>query len=151
MLQAAIVLDANILIRYSLGRRVGPLMAAHAARVNFLAPDTAFVEARRNLPAILASRVDSDAEAQAALEALNAAFDVVTSIPLSSYDVMRLSALARIRSRDPDDWPVIACALLLTCPIWTEDRDFFGTGVATWTTARVELYFKEASSPEAGH
>lgn len=151
MLQPAIVLDANILIRYSLGRRVGPLMATHATRVNFLAPDTAFDEARRNLPAILASRLNSNAEAQAALEALNAAGDVVTSIPLSSYAVMRVPALARIGSRDPEDWHVLACALLLNCPIWTEDRDFFGTGVATWTTARVELYFNEAASPEAGH
>jgi hypothetical protein len=25
-------------------------------------------------------------------------------------------------------------------PIWTEDTDFFGCGVATWTTDRVELY-----------
>jgi len=24
--------------------------------------------------------------------------------------------------------------------VWTEDADFFGTGVATWTSDRVELY-----------
>ena len=30
----------------------------------------------------------------------------------------------------------------LDCPIWTEDQDFFGTGVPTWTTDRVELYLK---------
>ena len=37
----------------------------------------------------------------------------------------------------------IAAALLLECPIWTEDRDFFGSGVATWTTATVERYLRE--------
>jgi predicted nucleic acid-binding protein len=42
-----------------------------------------------------------------------------------------------------DDWPVVALALLLECPIWTEDADFFGTGVATWTSNRVHLYFGE--------
>ena len=26
------------------------------------------------------------------------------------------------------------------CPVWTEDADFFRTGIATWTTDRVELY-----------
>ncbi len=31
-------------------------------------------------------------------------------------------------------------ALLLDFPIWTEDQDFFGSSVATWTTDRVELY-----------
>ncbi|MBK6595685.1 MAG: nucleotide-binding protein, partial [Burkholderiales bacterium] len=25
--------------------------------------------------------------------------------------------------------------------VWTEDADFFGTGVATWTTDRIALYF----------
>jgi len=29
----------------------------------------------------------------------------------------------------------------LSCPVWTEDADFFGTGVATWTTDRIALYF----------
>jgi predicted nucleic acid-binding protein len=49
-------------------------------------------------------------------------------------------AKARISSRDVNDWPAVAAALLLDCPIWTEDKDFFGAGVATWTTATVELY-----------
>ena len=48
--------------------------------------------------------------------------------------------LARISERDADDWPALACALVLRCPVWTEDADFFGTGVATWTTSRVRLY-----------
>lgn len=42
---------------------------------------------------------------------------------------------ARARSlRDPDDWPVVASALVLTAGIWTNDNDFLGTGVPTWTT-----------------
>ena len=42
--------------------------------------------------------------------------------------------------RDADDWPVLACAMCLGGPIWTEDADFFGTGIATWTTDRVEIF-----------
>ena len=42
-------------------------------------------------------------------------------------------AISRIHMRDMDDWPVVSAALLLNCPIWTEDKDFFGTGVPTWT------------------
>jgi hypothetical protein len=30
-------------------------------------------------------------------------------------------------------------------PFWTEDRDFFGTGVATWTSDRVEIYLRQPS------
>jgi predicted nucleic acid-binding protein len=52
-------------------------------------------------------------------------------------------AKARIASRDENDWPAVATALLLDCPVWTEDKDFLGAGVATWTTATVELYLAE--------
>ena len=38
---------------------------------------------------------------------------------------------------------VLALALELGCALWTEDIDFFGCGVATWTTDRVELYLRD--------
>ena len=53
------------------------------------------------------------------------------------------NAKARIASRDVRDWPAVAAALLLNCPVWTEDKDFLGAGIATWTTATVELYLGE--------
>ena len=45
-------------------------------------------------------------------------------------------------ARDMDDWPIAAVAMTLDLPIWTEDKDFFGSGIATWTTDRVELYLQ---------
>lgn len=147
----AIVLDANILIRYVLGARVPALLATHAATIDFLAPDTAFAEARKHLPGILRARGEEDAGSAKGLAALDALKDVVTVVPPSSYAPFRKAALARIGSRDPRDWPIMACALLLDCPVWTEDQDFFGTGVATWTTALVELYFTEAEPGEGEH
>ena len=48
---------------------------------------------------------------------------------------------ARARSlRDPEDWPVVACALALAAGIWTNDNDFLGTGVATWTTESLQAW-----------
>jgi predicted nucleic acid-binding protein len=41
-----------------------------------------------------------------------------------------------------EDWPIVAVALMLKIPVWTEDRGFFGSGIATWTTDRVELYLQ---------
>jgi len=35
----------------------------------------------------------------------------------------------------------------LACPVWTEDADFFGTGIAVWTTRHVEI-FLEAQAKE---
>ena len=46
---------------------------------------------------------------------------------------------ARARAlRDPADWPVVASALALAADIWTNDNDFLGTGVATWTTESLQ-------------
>jgi predicted nucleic acid-binding protein len=74
---------------------------------------------------------------------------LVEELPEPMYSKQEAEARARIERRDADDWPVIACALTLGCPIWTEDRDFFGAGVPTWTTDRVELFLanKENSKP----
>jgi predicted nucleic acid-binding protein len=48
---------------------------------------------------------------------------------------------ARARSlREPDDWPVVATALALSAGISTNDNDFLGVGVATWTTATLEVW-----------
>lgn len=56
---------------------------------------------------------------------------------------MESKAKARITSRDVNDWPAVAAALLLDCPVWTEDKDFLGAGIATWTTTTVELYLAD--------
>lgn len=134
-----IVLDANILIRAVLGRRVKKIITEHAEHAEFFAPELAFGEAERHLPEILAKhgREDQIDQALAYLGGLQA---VVLPVPEDVYASVRAAALSRIESRDPDDWPVLAAALVIECPIWTEDRDFFGTGVPTWTTDRVELY-----------
>lgn len=48
---------------------------------------------------------------------------------------------ARARSlRDPDDWPVVASALALAAAVWTNDNDFLGTGVPTWTTETLTVW-----------
>jgi len=56
------------------------------------------------------------------------------------YSKHEEEAKRRIGSRDPDDWPILACALALGCAIWTENTDFFGCGVATWTSSSVEIF-----------
>jgi hypothetical protein len=34
--------------------------------------------------------------------------------------------------------------------VWTEDEDFFGTGIAVWTTNRIEIFLKaQAKSIES--
>ena len=137
MSKKAIVLDANILIRSVLGRRVNQLILKNAPLVNFFAPESAFTEAAEHLPALLKKR----GENQSPLDPLESLKAVVLPLDLDFYAPMQQQALHRIAMRDADDWPVLACAMVLNCPVWTEDTDFFGTGIATWTTDRVGLYF----------
>lgn len=137
------MLDANILIRAVLGSRVLFLLRKYGERVRFLAPDSAFAEAREWLPGILERRQVPAAPAMVALDLLAGLVQIVEA---ETYEPFADLARQRISRRDEDDWPILAAALALDCPIWTEDTDFFGCGVATWTTDRVELYLKKAAS-----
>jgi predicted nucleic acid-binding protein len=73
--------------------------------------------------------------------------DLARRFRREKYGDFEPEARKRLGVRDPDDWPVLAAALALDCPIWTEDTDFFGCGVATWTTNRVEM--RSAKCPSA--
>lgn len=56
MSNKAIVLDANILIRAVLGKRVRELIWEKADTVKFFAPSIAYADARKYLPALLEKR-----------------------------------------------------------------------------------------------
>jgi predicted nucleic acid-binding protein len=73
-------------------------------------------------------------------EALLSLLLIVQVVENSVLGSAKEEALARIR--DKDDWPALALALQLECAIWTEDQDFFGTGIATWTTNTVDRYLE---------
>ena len=138
-----VILDANILIRAVLGKRVREILERHSARVRFFAPDTAFAEAREHLPGILLKR---GIEPEAALAVLAELAVLIGCIDGEIYGPFEMAARQRLQRRDEEDWPVLATALALECPIWTEDADFFGAGVATWTTDRVELLLREVQA-----
>lgn len=138
MSKKSIVLDANILIRAVLGRRVRDLILENTSDVGFFAPDVAYADARKYLPPLLKKRGISGDPAILVLDSLET---IVRTVDAGAYLALKEQALQRIAIRDADDWPVLACAMVLGCPVWTEDADFFGTGIATWTTDRVALYF----------
>lgn len=134
-----LVLDANILIRAVLGRRVLSLLDAYEDSIEFYAPDVCFEDAGKYLPTLLASRGDDPQIGSAVLDQIRL---LVTPVDRALYQHLEPLARRRVAIRDEEDWPVVAVALLLDLPIWTEDKDFFGSGVATWTTDRVELYMQ---------
>lgn len=134
-----IVLDANILIRAVLGVRVRELIEQYGEGTSFFAPDLAFAEAARHLPTIAGKR---GADPAPLLDSLRRLHVVVEAVPVDVIAPLEPAAMARIGTRDPMDWPIVAAALTLDCPIWTEDKDFFGAGVATWTSDIVEIYLR---------
>lgn len=118
--------------------RVGP----HArGSVAFFTPAVCYDDARRYLPGLLVAR---QVDPVPALDVLDGFEAIVRAVEESVYASARAEALARIERRDAQDWAILATALMLGLPIWTEDQDFFGTGVPTWTTDRVELYLDSA-------
>ncbi len=132
-----VVLDANILVRAVLGTKARELVIAHAASTRFFAPDVAYQDARKYLPGLLEKRHMDPGPAMAVLDHLER---IVLPVEYEVYAEFQQAALQRIAVRDADDWPVLACALCFDCPVWTEDTDFFGTGVATWTSDRIALF-----------
>ena len=135
-----IVLDANILIRAILGRRVQQLIDTYAGQgVRFFAPDVAFDDAEKYLPPLLKKRGKLDVDVSASLDYLRNLIEPVAS---DVYAAFESDSRLRLRGRDENDWQVLATALALACGIWTEDVDFFGTGIAVWTTNRVEIFLK---------
>jgi predicted nucleic acid-binding protein len=134
-----IVLDANILIRAVLGRRVRQLLEEYAHGVRFYAPDVAYADAEKYLPPLLTERGKPVADVAGTLRYLQR---LVEPVDEESYSVYEDDARERLHGRDEEDWPILATALALACAIWTEDTDFFGTGVAVWTSNRIEIFLK---------
>ena len=130
-----LVLDANILIRACLGIRVRQLIADFASKVDFHGAEANAAEASGYIDVLAVRRGLDKAVCQ---ESSLSLMEVVQMVDTTLIETAKDEALARLR--DPADWPALALALQLECAIWTEDQDFFGTGVATWTTATVQRY-----------
>ncbi|HZT32982.1 MAG TPA: PIN domain-containing protein [Bryobacteraceae bacterium] len=137
----ALVIDANILVRAVLGRRVREIIETYAEQASFFVPEVAYAEAEEHVPALVAKRGGDPDKALRFLRSLRGLVDLIGS---EVYGDLESTARERLGDRDPDDWPILAAALAIGCPIWTEDTDFFGCGVPTWTTSRVSVFLRGA-------
>lgn len=131
-----LVVDANILVA-ELVRARGRALITGAGLELFIA-EKPWEEARHELAKryrAIAERTGASPEHAAEQHALAVrlaeASAQVVARPL--YAALEDEARRRI-PRDPDDWPTVALALRLGAAIWTQDGDFLGCGVATWTT-----------------
>ncbi len=142
MSSSMLVLDANILIRAVLGNRVRTLLTTYAGVVDFFTPEVCMADAQKYLPMLFEKR---SLPAEPALTLLSSLECLLHIVDENVYKSLAEDARLRIKSRDIRDWPIVATALTLNCPIWTEDQDFFGSGIPTWTTDRIHIYFETAA------
>jgi predicted nucleic acid-binding protein len=92
-----IVLDANIVIRAVLGRRVRQLLENYAAQgIRFVAPEVAFDDAQKYLPPLLKKRGKPDVDLKTSLEYLR---QIIEAIDHELYDEFEAEARERLRDR----------------------------------------------------
>ena len=146
MANRALVLDANILIRAVLGTRVRLILERHADNLSFFVPETAYLEAGGHLATLVTKRGGDAAKALGLLRTVLGLCDLVGA---DLYVDFEAEARKRLGARDPDDSTIgrfLRPPFAWIAPIWTEDTDFFGCGVPTWTSNRIEIFRESRSS-----
>jgi predicted nucleic acid-binding protein len=128
---SALVVDAAILIAAARGRSSGAVLAAARAAA-LVTTDRAVVETRRRIEFGL-----KRPELHPIVDALVAEMTVVPVAALSALLPQAETSLAdAVASRNGsiDDAHLLALAWSVDADLWTTDRDFAGTGVASWST-----------------
>lgn len=129
-----LVVDASTLVGELLRERGQVLLAS--SHLDLYVPARMWDEARHEVSRRLGVRVRDGMPQEIADRFWDAAVRLkeqsVAEMPEELYEGLREEALSRL-PRDPNDWQVVALALLLGADILTGDEDFFGCGVATWT------------------
>ncbi len=128
---STLVLDAAILISAAFGRSSGAVFRVVAART-LVTTERVVEEAQR--------RIELGAKRPDLLPLLDGLLEDVVVVSMDSLEP-RLAESAKtskdaVESRNGStrDAHVLALAWEADADIWTTDRDFAGTGVATWST-----------------
>ncbi len=126
-----LVADANVLLSAVIGGRAA-LALRHDKVEQVFTPAPAYDEVFEYLPSLAKKkRLELDT-----LLLVCAALPV-TVVERSEFEDKLASAKRRIGKRDPDDVDVLALALALKIPVWSNDNDFEESGVEWYTTAEL--------------
>jgi len=131
-----LVVDANPILSALLGGKAKQLFF-ESGLTEFAVADTAIEEVRRYLPQ-MAEKLG------VSLEFPVYALDLLPLTICSRTIYRRALKTSRIQiaQRDPGDVEILALALALKRPLWTNDKDFSATSVQTLTTAELlAIYF----------
>ena len=128
-----LVIDANVMVRMVVGERAHrDARQAIGRGLEFVATLRQLDEAAGVLAGVFKLSPDD------VLDQMLQVTDVMTVSDLESYAGYRTEAERRLRWKARDDWHVLATALAFNAGIWSDDRDFFGTGVPVWSSFNIE-------------
>jgi predicted nucleic acid-binding protein len=143
---STLVLDAAVLVAAARGRSSGAVLEAARAAV-LVTTDRVVHEARRRIELGL-KRPDL----RAIVDALVAEMTVVpvaALVPILTRSEIALRDAVSSRNGSIRDAHVLALAWCVEADIWTADRDFAGTGTATWSTPNLMRGLAEAAKDRA--
>lgn len=144
----ALAVDANILISLFLGKKLKQLIIdnlENLKNIEIYVAESVFSEVKN----FMSRHIENLSSLSQFLDTVASWGDtftylesITTIVDNSDLELMKEEALARIGHRDPKDWPTLALALKLGCPVWTDDKDFFGVGVPVWSSQTIGHYLK---------
>jgi len=126
-----LVIDAAVLVAAARGRSSGAMLEAARAAV-LVTTDRVVHEARR--------RVELGLKRPDLLAIIDALAAELTIVPVAALTSILASSEVALRDAVPSrngstrDAHVLALLWSVEADVWTTDRDFAGTGIATWST-----------------
>jgi predicted nucleic acid-binding protein len=128
---SSLVVDAAVLVAAARGRSSGAILAA-ARRAVLATTDLVVHEARRRI-ALGLKRPELVVIVDALVEHM-VIVPVAALTPFLARGETALREAVASRNGSTRDAHVLALAWCLDADVWSADRDFAGTGVATWST-----------------
>ena len=126
-----LVVDANPILAALLGGQARRLFFEAPIR-EFAVPETVLAEVTEHLPRLALKLGMGPSLLDYALDLLP-----LRPYPPRAYRASVVAARKQIADRDPDDVDALALALRLDVPVWSNDRDFEGTGIERMATAEL--------------
>ena len=144
---STLVLDAAVLVAAVRGRSSGAILAA-AGAASLVTTDRVVHEARR--------RIELGLKRPELLEILYSLVAEMTVVPVAAlaqhlpHSEIALRDAVPSRNGSIRDAHVLALAWSVDADVWTTDRDFAGTGIATWSTANLMRGLADAEVTRRG-
>jgi predicted nucleic acid-binding protein len=142
---STLVLDAAVLVAAARGRSSGAVLAA-ARAASLVTTDRVVHEARR--------RIELGLKRPELVSIIDALIAEVTVVPVAALEPLLVQSEIALRdavaSRNGStrDAHVLALAWSVEADVWTTDRDFAGTGVATWSTPNLMRGLADAAADQ---